>query len=587
MPLIKRDFIESLSDKVDIISTIGKRITLTKKGKDYKACCPFHEEKTPSFSVSVDKGAYHCFGCGEGGYALSFVQKFDNLDFVDAVERLADENNIEVEYEEKSSPVDKTIPKLKELNQKVCDFFKQSLRTNPAKQKAVDYAKSRGITGEIAKVFDIGFAPPGNNNLYNHFKKNDDDIKNLEKLGLIIKNDNGTYYERFSDRLIFPILNPRNQVVGFGGRALKSSDKAKYLNSSQSPIFDKSSELYGLTYARKFTKKIEYLLVVEGYMDVVGLHSSGITSCVATLGTATTESHIKTLSRNSHLIIFCFDGDKAGFNAAIKALNTTLPLITADMTIKFLFLPDGEDPDSLVKKEGKLKFEERIKNATNLSEFLFSHLKGDDFKSVEGKTKFIKEAGELISMVGYTVYKSQLIQGLADEVGQSVEVVNKNINPIIQSSQKYPEFVLKTISPEIDPSNNLKKSVDIILYLIISHPILASDKNLNISNFDTTKVIQRVVNAIINGKIKNKKSIIESFKGQSEIYLYLKYLSKWYIFPKFTEHDSKKEIIQAVKNANEILRKQKIIKKIESSTSTESQKEIQKDIKSRKIKLHK
>jgi DNA primase len=305
MPLIKRDFIESLSDKVDIISTIGKRITLTKKGKDYKACCPFHEEKTPSFSVSVDKGAYHCFGCGEGGYALSFVQKFDNLDFVDAVERLADENNIEVEYEEKSSPVDKTIPKLKELNQKVCDFFKQSLRTNPAKQKAVDYAKSRGITGEIAKVFDIGFAPPGNN-LYNHFKKNDDDIKNLEKLGLIIKNDNGTYYERFSDRLIFPILNPRNQVVGFGGRALKSSDKAKYLNSSQSPIFDKSSELYGLTYARKFTKKIEYLLVVEGYMDVVGLHSSGITSCVATLGTATTESHIKTLSRNSHLIIFCF-----------------------------------------------------------------------------------------------------------------------------------------------------------------------------------------------------------------------------------------------------------------------------------------
>jgi DNA primase len=585
MPLIKRDFIESLSDKVDIISTIGKRITLTKKGKDYKACCPFHEEKTPSFSVSVDKGAYHCFGCGEGGYALSFVQKFDNLDFVDAVERLADENNIEVEYEEKSSPVDKTIPKLKELNQKVCDFFKQSLRTNPAKQKAVDYAKSRGITGEIAKVFDIGFAPPGNN-LYNHFKKNDDDIKNLEKLGLIIKNDNGTYYERFSDRLIFPILNPRNQVVGFGGRALKSSDKAKYLNSSQSPIFDKSSELYGLTYARKFTKKIEYLLVVEGYMDVVGLHSSGITSCVATLGTATTESHIKTLSRNSHLIIFCFDGDKAGFNAAIKALNITLPLITADMTIKFLFLPDGEDPDSLVKKEGKLKFEERIKNATNLSEFLFSHLKGDDFKSVEGKTKFMQKAGKLIELVGYSVYKEQLIQGLATEVGQNIESVKKHIQPT-----KYREIVepKKTaVIPKINAKDNFKNQLGKIITMVLKHPSLGTDALMTeMKKISNTEVLQKIIDLTSFDEGKKTHAIIESFKNNIKVYNRLWFLVK--NSPKLTELEAEKELETALKAIKALDRKIKNQQEIANANdfSSARQQEIIDNIKSSKTNFKK
>jgi DNA primase len=586
MPLIKRDFIESLSDKVDIISTIGKRITLTKKGKDYKACCPFHEEKTPSFSVSVDKGAYHCFGCGEGGYALSFVQKFDNLDFVDAVERLADENNIEVEYEEKSSPVDKTIPKLKELNQKVCDFFKQSLRTNPAKQKAVDYAKSRGITGEIAKIFDIGFAPPGNNNLYNHFKKNDDDIKNLEKLGLIIKNDNGTYYERFSDRLIFPILNPRNQVVGFGGRALKSSDKAKYLNSSQSPIFDKSSELYGLTYARKFTKKIEYLLVVEGYMDVVGLHSSGITSCVATLGTATTEIHIKTLSRNSHLIIFCFDGDKAGFNAAIKALNTTLPLITADMTIKFLFLPDGEDPDSLVKKEGKLKFEERIKNATNLSEFLFSHLKGDDFKSVEGKTKFMQKAGKLIELVGYSVYKEQLIQGLSVEVNQNIESVKKHIQPT-----KYREIVepKKTaVIPKINAKDNFKNQLGKIITMVLKHPSLGTDALMTeMKKISNTEVLQKIIDLTSFDEGKKTHAIIESFKNNIKVYNRLWFLVK--NSPKLTELEAEKELETALKAIKALDRKIKNQQEIANANdfSSARQQEIIDNIKSSKTNFKK
>jgi DNA primase len=585
MPLIKRDFIESLSDKVDIISTIGKRITLTKKGKDYKACCPFHEEKTPSFSVSVDKGAYHCFGCGEGGYALSFVQKFDNLDFVDAVERLADENNIEVEYEEKSSPVDKTIPKLKELNQKVCDFFKQSLRTNPAKQKAVDYAKSRGITGEIAKVFDIGFAPPGNN-LYNHFKKNDDDIKNLEKLGLIIKNDNGTYYERFSDRLIFPILNPRNQVVGFGGRALKSSDKAKYLNSSQSPIFDKSSELYGLTYARKFTKKIEYLLVVEGYMDVVGLHSSGITSCVATLGTATTESHIKTLSRNSHLIIFCFDGDKAGFNAAIKALNITLPLITADMAIKFLFLPDGEDPDSLVKKEGKLKFEERIKNATNLSEFLFSHLKGDDFKSVEGKTKFMQKAAKLIELVGYSVYKEQLIQGLSVEVNQNIESVKKHIQPT-----KYREIVepKKTaVIPKINAKDNFKNQLGKIITMVLKHPSLGTDALMTeMKKISNTEVLQKIIDLTSFDEGKKTHAIIESFKNNTKVYNRLWFLVK--NSPKLTELEAEKELetaLKAIKTLDKKIKNQQEIANANDFSSARQQ-EIIDNIKSSKTNFKK
>jgi DNA primase len=587
MPFIKRDFIESLNDKVDIISTIGKRITLTKKGKDYKACCPFHEEKTPSFSVSAEKGAYHCFGCGASGYAINFVQEFDNLDFVEAVERLAEENNITVEYEESSTPTDRTTPKFKELNKKVCEFFEKQLRTHSGKNTVIQYAKDRGISGEIAKIFALGFAPNGWNNLYNHFSHNAEDIANLEILGLIIKKDNGEYYDRFRNRLMFPIFNSKNQVIGFGGRVLSTEDKPKYLNSSQSPVFDKSRELYGLSHARKYTKKIDYLLVVEGYMDVIGLHSSGVTSCVATLGTATTPHHIKILARNTHTIIFCFDGDTAGYNAGIKALHTVLPLINADMSIKFLFLPEGEDPDSLIKKEGKLQFEKRIHNATHLSKFLFSHLKKDvDFSIAEGKTKVIQDAGKLIHLVKYGIYKEQLIHSLAEEVGQDTRFVKQIIdNNAIQQEQAHSKIPDNTTQNIADIKNNFKSQLAKIITMVLKHPALGTDELMTeIKKIPHTEILQKIIDLTAFDEGQKTHMLIKTFEHQPKVYNRLWSLVK--NSPKLTEVESQIELetaLKSIKRLNKTLKnKQEIINA--NDYSSEKQQEIADKIKQDKIK---
>jgi len=373
MPFIDRDFINDLSQRVDIVDLINRRVPLKKAGKDYKACCPFHNEKTPSFTVVPNKQIYHCFGCGESGSALDFVMKFDHLDFKEAVETVASESGISVVYDQKAKPVDARIKRYRDLMQKVNEFYQYQLRHSPAKGKVTSYAKKREISGEIAVRFDLGFAPPGWSNLFDHFKQDENTIQDLEKMGLLVakKDKEGEYYDRFRDRLMFPIHNARGDVIAFGGRVLSSEDSPKYLNSPETPLFSKSNELYGLHHCRKYSRSIDYVLVVEGYMDVVALHQGGITRTVATLGTATTPQHLQILSRTTNIIVFCFDGDRAGRAAAWKALQIALPVIKAGLVIKFLFLPDGEDPDTLVKKESTKAFEARIKNAHTLSKFLF------------------------------------------------------------------------------------------------------------------------------------------------------------------------------------------------------------------------
>ena len=607
MPFIKREFIDSLPDKVDIIATIGKRITLVKKGRDYKACCPFHQEKTPSFSVSSEKQFYHCFGCGEGGGALNFIKKFDNLDFIDAVERLAEENNIAIEYDKESLSIDKSIDEFKTLNQKVSDFYSRQLRTSPAKQKVIDYAKKRGISGEIAKRFEIGFAPPGWDNLYQHFKGSDADIANLFKLGLIVeKNNSSQYYDRFRDRLMFPIHNAKSIIIGFGGRALSDEDKPKYLNSSQSSIFDKSLELYGLDLARKHSKKIDYLLVVEGYMDVVALHCAGLTSCVATLGTATTAQHIKTLSRNTQLIVFCFDGDKAGFNAGIKALKTILSLMTNNLSVKFLFLPDGEDPDSLIKKEGKDKFDARIAKAVPLSNFLFSHLKDNlDFSTIEGKTQFIHQASNLIKQVNYNIYKEQLIQGLALEVGQSMEMVQKTIDSFTieaktqnvadeydnyyQVQDNLQESNNETNGPQFVLQNNaiIKNHISKIITLILNHPAIAKDeiktRIKKISNSQiNTQVLQHIIDIAAFDKVDTYQ-LIQSFKNQDKIYKRLWALTKGSL--KMTESKSENELEDTLSSLERYVLNLKDRQGISNSNSYNSseQEQIKKNISAKKL----
>jgi DNA primase len=552
MPFIKQDFIKDLQDKVDIVSTINKRVKLTQKGNNYKACCPFHQEKTPSFNVSATKQAYYCFGCGAHGHLIDFVMNYDNLNFVDAVEKIADENGITIEYDkfpnqEQSQQLSKN-KQLITLSEEVANFYKQQLKQAV---NAIEYAKNRGINGEIAKRFGLGFAPKNWQNLVNAFK-NSTQQKQLLDLSLIKKNDKGNYYDLFVDRLIFPITNHKSEVIAFGGRTLDPDGKPKYLNSPASEIFDKSATLYGLDIARKYSDKLDYLLIVEGYMDVVSLHQAGITKVVATLGTATTTSHIEILKRNTTKIIFCFDGDVAGKNAATKALNIILPLISANIEVNFLFMPDGKDPDDVVKSEGKLAFEKRIQGAKKLSEFLFSSQQGSDFNTIEGKTKFIDNTLDLINLVQYPTYKTQLTQGLADIVGQNVESLKKSTLANKPNPPSIP--IIQTQEDKVLQSQLAK-----ITTIILNYPD-------NLDNQIITKIREIVDNKLINQILEeiefssnaNYFDLLKQFKAQEKIYNRLFALAK--NNPKLTPDDAKKELETIL---NTIIKRQEKIKRLQ------------------------
>jgi DNA primase len=552
MPFIKQDFIKDLQDKVDIVSTINKRVKLTQKGNNYKACCPFHQEKTPSFNVSATKQAYYCFGCGAHGHLIDFVMNYDNLNFVDAVEKIADENGITIEYDkfpnqEQSQQLSKN-KQLIALSEEVANFYKQQLKQAV---NAIEYAKNRGINGEIAKRFGLGFAPKNWQNLVNAFK-NSTQQKQLLDLSLIKKNDKGNYYDLFVDRLIFPITNHKSEVIAFGGRTLDPDGKPKYLNSPASEIFDKSATLYGLDIARKYSDKLDYLLIVEGYMDVVSLHQAGITKVVATLGTATTTSHIEILKRNTTKIIFCFDGDVAGKNAATKALNIILPLISANIEVNFLFMPDGKDPDDVVKSEGKLAFEKRIQSAKKLSEFLFSSQQGSDFNTIEGKTKFIDNTLDLINLVQYPTYKTQLTQGLADIVGQNVESLKKSTLANKPNPPSIP--IIQTQEDKVLQSQLAK-----ITTIILNYPD-------NLDNQIITKIREIVDNKLINQILEeiefssnaNYFDLLKQFKAQEKIYNRLFALAK--NNPKLTPDDAKKELETIL---NTIIKRQEKIKRLQ------------------------
>lgn len=428
---IPQNFIDDLISRLDIVDVVSARTRLKKAGKNYSACCPFHNEKTPSFTVSPDKQFYYCFGCGATGSAVKFVMEFDGLEFPDAVEKLAGDLNLEVPRE--GNFQQNREPQYRELHalmQKASDFFEQQLRTSSDKDKAIDYLKDRGLSGKAAKFFSIGYAPPGWNNLQDVLapgEKNDSTdnktIKQLISCGMTIENDKGRTYDRFRDRVMFPIRNVKGQVIAFGGRVL-GDEKPKYLNSPETPIFHKGQELYGLYEARKIRQKLTRMVIVEGYMDVVALAEYGIHYAVATLGTATSEHHIRRLFKVVPEIIFCFDGDNAGRTAAQRAMETVIPALQDGLQARFLFLPDGEDPDTIVRKEGKEAFEKRLDNSKHLPEFLFDNLKEQvDFDTLDGKARFGQLAAPLISRLPKGMLKELMQQQLADETGIKKEIL--------------------------------------------------------------------------------------------------------------------------------------------------------------------
>jgi DNA primase len=419
---IPQAFLDDLLDRVDIVEVVDRRVKLRKTGKNYSARCPFHEEKTPSFSVNPDKQFYYCFGCGAGGNALGFLMDYENVDFPQAVETLASSAGLEVPREEGPGAQarqerEQGNKSLYALMEEVASFYKRQLRSHPQAQRAVDYLKQRGLTGQIAKEFDLGFAPPGWDNLMKALGESPEKQDLLMKAGVLVKNDAGRIYDRFRDRVVFPIRDQRGRVIAFGGRVL-GDDKPKYLNSPETEIFHKGRELYGFYQALQANRKLDRLLVVEGYMDVIALAQHGINYATATLGTATSNTHLERVYRRCPEVIFCFDGDEAGRKAAFRALEAALPCMEDGRQARFLFLAEGEDPDTTVRAGGQEQFERLLQDATPLETFLFESMaEGLDTSSLDGRARLSKLALPHIRKIPEGVYRQLMFQALADRTG--------------------------------------------------------------------------------------------------------------------------------------------------------------------------
>ncbi|MCM2971820.1 DNA primase [Larsenimonas suaedae] len=422
---IPQRFIDDLLARADIAELIGERVTLKKAGRNFQGLCPFHDEKSPSFTVSPDKQFYHCFGCGANGNALRFLMEYDGLRFPEAVEQLASRYAMEVPRDTDDDPKAQARARERKRQQEASEhvletaarFYRHQLGQHDAEQ-ARQYLRSRGVSSELAKRFSIGFAPDSWDSLKHALNQRQVSEQEQVEFGLLIeKEGSNRTYDRFRNRVMFPIRDWKGRVLGFGGRVLDDS-KPKYLNSPETPVFHKGRELYGLYESRQAAPRAERLLIVEGYMDVVALAQFGIDTAVATLGTATTETHLTRLFRLVSEVVFCFDGDSAGRQAAVKALSTVLPQMIDGRQARFLFLPEGDDPDSLVRREGADAFNERVLCASSLSEFLFEQSSNDvDLKQVEGRERFVSRALGFIRLLPEGVLKTVMIDALSERSG--------------------------------------------------------------------------------------------------------------------------------------------------------------------------
>jgi DNA primase len=601
MPFIDRDFINDLPNRVDIVGLINKRVALKKAGKDYKACCPFHEEKTPSFTVVPTKEIYHCFGCGESGGIIDFVMKYDHLSFVEAIETLAGESGISVVYDQTAKPVDKRFERYNQIMTELNNFYQKQLKSSSTKNKVVSYAKKRGISGAIAKRFELGFAPPGWTNLFDQYTDKEDSIKDLLSMGMIVqkKDKKDDYYDRFRNRLMFPIHNAKGSVIGFGGRVLSPEDNPKYLNSPETPLFSKSKELYGLYHCRKYSRRIDSILVVEGYMDVIALHQQGITNVVATLGTATTPAHLQVLSRSADTIVFCFDGDKAGKDAAWKALKTSLPSITSGLIIKFLILPEGEDPDTLIKKESAKAFTKRIETAQTLSSFLIDHIKAEvPFDTIEGKTLFLEKSASLINMVNYPIYRQQLIEGIANTVGQNIIQVEKAVEQNKTQNAQFSKNIHSGINqnspkpmtqkPSINSNLSMKSLMSRMISCVLTYPSIVNDP-------ETSSVIEErarklpqsdvLLELIRHAQVESdlsKEALILPYKAKERVYLRLQQLST--MEPFLSEFEAKEEFSYALTAAEKYYERKSTKASILSAKTHDEEKAVMKSIMKSKMK---
>lgn len=526
---IPRDFIDDLLTRADIVDVVNARVPLKKKGREYTACCPFHHEKTPSFTVSPNKQFYHCFGCGVHGSAISFLMEYEHLDFVESVESLADSLGIQVPREKGGSgPTQEQRKRAKDLfnlMDEANDFYQLKLKDSPI---AIDYLKDRELNEEISKRFNIGFSPAGWNNLHKSFIGQYSE-QQLVDSGLLIRNDddlnNIKTYDRYRERIMFPIRNRKGQVIGFGGRVI-GDDLPKYINSPETTLFHKGSELYGLYEARLNTKKLERIVVVEGYMDVIALAQFGVSYAVATLGTATTSSHIKQLFRAVPEVIFCFDGDRAGREAAWRALNNALPEIQDGKEIRFLFLPDGEDPDSQIRKIGQEAFEQSFADdSLSLTEYFVDSLHAEfNISSDEGKARFHEEAISYLKNIPDTFVKDQLIKRLADLILVDTKAFLKGL-PTTPKQNTINQSI-----PRIKNREVRQTPVRYAISLLLSNPELVqfveNIEQIVLSHQPGSDLLTTLIEAIQENPKSNAAVLLERWKN-TEYEAPLLQLMKW------------------------------------------------------------
>ena len=518
---IPRVFINDLLARTDIVDLIDARVKLKKQGKNFHACCPFHNEKTPSFTVNGEKQFYHCFGCGAHGNAIDFLMNYDKLEFVETVEELATMHNLEVPYEAGSGPTQierHQRQNLYQLMDGLNAFYQQSLN-QPNADPARQYLARRGLSSEVISRFAIGYAPPGWDNVLKRFGGNSENKQSLIDAGMLVTNDQGRSYDRFRERVMFPIRDKRGRVIGFGGRVL-GDGMPKYLNSPETDIFHKGRQLYGLYEAQQAAAEPQRLLVVEGYMDVVALAQYDINYAVASLGTSTTADHIQLLFRVTNNVICCYDGDRAGRDAAWRALETALPYMTDGRQLRFMFLPDGEDPDTLVRKEGKAAFEARMEQAQPLSTFLFNSLLPQaDLTSPDGKTQLAALSLPLITQIPGETLRIQLRQILSNKIG-------------IFDDTQLDRLIPKQAESGVNrPAPQLKRTpMRILIGLLVQNPELAAVVP-PLSGLDPKKqpglgLFSELVNTCLSQPGLTTGQLLEQYRGTNEAAT-LEKLSVW------------------------------------------------------------
>jgi DNA primase len=534
--VIPDSFKQDLLNRVDIVDVVQRYVQLRKAGANYVGLCPFHNEKTPSFSVSPAKQFYHCFGCGVHGNAIGFLMAYASLGYVDAVKDLASQAGMQVPEAQPRSPEEaarkEREPDLTAVMEKAMAFYRAELKKSP---RAIEYLKGRGLTGEIAARYRIGYAPDDWQGLKGVFEYSD---SSLVECGLVISGDEGKRYDRFRDRVMFPILNARGAVIGFGGRILDQGEP-KYMNSPETPLFEKGREIYGLVQARDAIRAAGRVLVVEGYMDVVALAQFEVGYAVATLGTATTPVHVAKLLRLTDEIVYCFDGDAAGRKAAWRALETTLPVAPDNKPIKFLFLPEGEDPDTYIRANGKEKFEHLVRNAETLSQFLLGELRSQSsLETMEGRAQFVSFAKPYIQKVTAPILRIQLINSIA-ELGKISEDEMKQLLGVPQS----PRF--RRAAPLKGPSTAVKTSLEwsLLYSLVVNLPMFVHiDPALLRQEQPETEVLTAICN-LCAGPLQDLsfRGLADALEGHKALDLVL-HASRYAEDLGFNEEDAQKEM---------------------------------------------